>query len=89
VSAFSTVPAANLSDKAKHRELALSEAIKLIVDGYVNLRDREALEELHRHRQTLRRRLQASSSHWFDTSDSVRLIDDELNEIEVGLARLR
>jgi hypothetical protein len=70
-------------------ELALSESLKLIVDAFVSLKDRQAIEELRKHREMLRAKLEASNSAWFDTSSSLRLIDSDLSEIEAGLSRLQ
>ncbi|WP_298372449.1 hypothetical protein [uncultured Bradyrhizobium sp.] len=67
----------------------MSESLKLIVEAYVGLNDREAIQGLREHWQTIRGRLLASSSQWFDTSSLVRLLDNDLNEIEAGLARLQ
>ena len=36
----------------------MSEAMKLIVDGYLSLKNRNALEDLRAHRQRLRKQLQ-------------------------------
>lgn len=60
--------------------------MKLIVDAFVSLKDREKIEELREHRQMLRAKLQASNG--IDASQSIRLIDDDISEIEAGLARL-
>jgi hypothetical protein len=68
-------------------ELVLSESVKLIVDAYVSLKDRQAMEELREHRQMLRAKLQASNG--IDASSSIRLIESDLSEIEAGLARLQ
>jgi len=67
--------------------LALSESVKLIVDAFVYLKDREKIEELREHRQMLRAKLQASTG--IDASSSIRLIEGDLTEIEAGLARLQ
>jgi len=64
-------------------------AIKLIVDGYVRLKDREKIEELREHRWTLRRTIQEKAGDWFDASHLVQVIEADLAEIEAGLARLQ
>ncbi len=69
--------------------LPASEAVKLIVDAYVHLKDREAIEALREHRQMLRERLQRSNSDWFNTGSSIRLIDSDLSEIEAGLPKFQ
>jgi hypothetical protein len=53
------------------------------------LKDRQAIEDLREHRQLLRRKLQASAAGGFDPSQSIRLIDSDLYEIDAGLARLQ
>ena len=67
----------------------MSESVKLIVDALVCLKDREAIEKLREHRQTLRERLQRSNSDWFNTGSSIRLIDSDLSEIEAALSKLQ
>lgn len=65
----------------------MSESVRLIVDAYVSLKDRQAMEELRDHRQMLRKKLQACNG--IDVSSSIRLIESDLSEIESGLARLQ
>ena len=65
----------------------MSEFVKLIVDAYVSLNDRQAMEELRDHRQMLRKKLQACNG--IDVSSSIRLIESDLSEIESGFARLQ
>jgi len=67
----------------------VSEAAKLIVDGYVRLKDRDALQEMREHRQMLRRNLQEKAGGAIDLSQSIQMMDGDLNEIEAGLARLQ
>jgi hypothetical protein len=70
----------------------MSEAIKMIVDGYVRLKDREALEELRSHRRRLRQQLQEQrhgSFGTFDVSKSIQAFDAEVLVIEAGLERLQ
>jgi hypothetical protein len=66
----------------------MSEAIQLIVDGYLTLKDRKALEDLRAHRQRLRKQLQDQPKSWVDVGPSVRLFDEELRVIEAGIDRL-
>jgi hypothetical protein len=66
----------------------VSDAIKLIVDGYVGLKDRVALEEMREHRQRLRRSLHERADGLFDLSLSIRLCDEDIEVVEAGLARL-
>ena len=67
----------------------MSEAVKLIVDAYVSLKDRVAIEELREHRQALRKTLQATTNGVFDPSYLTRVIDGDLEAIEAGLERLQ
>jgi hypothetical protein len=55
----------------------------------VQLRDRQAIEQLREHRRLLRRKLQAIAGGDFDPSRSMRLIDSDLSEIDSGLAVLQ
>ena len=65
----------------------MSEALELIVDGYVRLNDRRALAELKAHREDLISELRARKG-WFDLSQSIRQIDEDIVQIDAGLARL-
>jgi hypothetical protein len=64
-------------------------AVKLIVDGYVSLKDRGALEEIRQHRQRLKSQLQQKVDGYFDVSSSLRLFDEDLRVIEEGFRRLQ
>jgi hypothetical protein len=66
----------------------MSEAIKLIVDGYLTLKDRQSLEGLRAHRQRLRKRLQDQPKSWVDVDSTTRLLDDDLRVIDAAIARL-
>lgn len=66
----------------------MSEAIKLIVEGYLSLKDRNSLEELREHRQRLRKQLQEQPKGAFDTSRSAQLFDEELRVIQAAIDRL-
>ena len=67
----------------------MSEAVTFIVDSFVRLKDRQAIEDLRVHREMLRAMLQASDGSWPGVRDSISLIDSDLSEIETGLARLQ
>jgi hypothetical protein len=60
----------------------------LIVDAYVSLKNRKALEDLREHRQRLKRELMLKQTDAFDFSNSIRAFDDEVVVIETGLQRL-
>jgi hypothetical protein len=66
----------------------MSIAMKMIVDAYVSLKNRKALEDLREHRQRLKRELLLKQSDVFDFSNSIRAFDDEVVVIETGLQRL-
>jgi len=66
----------------------MSEAMKLIVDGYVRLNDRQALKDVLGHRLEIGKRLKEQSRSWVDVSSSLRLIDEEIAEIQAGLDQL-
>jgi hypothetical protein len=66
----------------------MSVAMKLIVDAYVSLKNRQALEDLRAHRQRLKRELLLKQTDAFDFSNSIRAFDDEVVVIETGLQRL-
>lgn len=65
----------------------MSEAIKLIVEGYVSLKNRTALEELRSHRQRLRQQLQAQKDV-IGVDRATELFDDDLRVIEAALNRV-
>lgn len=65
----------------------MSEAIKLIVDGYVKLRGRKALEDLKAHRHRLASELK-SLNGLLDLSSSIKQLEEEIAVINAGLAKL-
>jgi hypothetical protein len=67
----------------------MSEAVKLIVDGYVRLKDRVKIEELRDHRQALREALKVKNSEVFNTTYLSHVIDSELEVIEAGFTSLQ
>jgi hypothetical protein len=66
----------------------MSQAMKLIVDGYVRLSDRQALEDLIAQHQRLLANLEARSSGVIDISISIGQIEREIAVIAEGLAKL-
>jgi hypothetical protein len=66
----------------------MSDAVKLIVDAYVSLKDRAALEKMREHRQRLRKSLQEKAGGWVDVSRSIQIFDEDIEAVEAGLARL-
>jgi hypothetical protein len=67
-------------------DFSMSEAIKLIVGGYLSLKNREALEDLRAHRQRLRKQLQERTAGGIDAGPTMRVFDEELRVIEAALA---
>ena len=65
----------------------MSEAIRLIVDGYVSLNDRKSLVELREHRMKLATELRTKQGGPFDFSASIKLFEAELAAIEEGIGR--
>jgi hypothetical protein len=65
----------------------VSESVRLIVDAFVSLKDRHAIEDMREHRQMLRKKLQACDG--IDVSSSLQLIESDLSEIEAGLVWLQ
>jgi hypothetical protein len=66
----------------------MSDAINLIVDGYLTLKDRRSLENLREHRQRLMKQLQDRPKGGIDVGPAMRLFGDELRVIEAGIDRL-
>ena len=61
-------------------------AIELIVDGYVRLNNRRALDDLRMQRRKLAVDLKARTG--FDFRTTVQQIEEDIAVIETGLARL-
>lgn len=66
----------------------MSEAVKLIVDAYVNLKNRQALEELREYRQRMRKTLEGKTGSLFDVGKVIQTCDEDIKIVEAGLARL-
>ena len=64
----------------------MSEAVRLIVESFVSLKDRVSLEEMRQHRQKLRKELQGRVGSAFDLSQTIRAIESDLIIIEDGVA---
>lgn len=61
--------------------------MKLIVAGYVKMRDRRALEALREARRKVLRGLQSVTG--ISTANAVEAVQSDLAEIEVGLEKLK
>jgi hypothetical protein len=66
----------------------MSVAMSSIIDGYVFLKDRQALEDMRQHRLRLREQLLRKRTSAFDPSKSVQLYETEVAMIETGLGKL-
>jgi hypothetical protein len=66
----------------------MSQAMQLIVDGYVKLGGRKALEDLKEHRERLATELRSLNSV-LDLSSTVGHLEREIAIIDDGLARLK
>lgn len=64
----------------------MSKAIELIVDGYVRLHNRAALEQLRFHRRNMAVELKGKTG--FDYSKTIDQIEEEIEVIEAGLSKL-
>ena len=65
----------------------MSEAMKLIVERYLSLKDRGALEDLRAHRQRLRKQLQERPLSGIDAGPAMEVLDEDLRVIEAALNR--
>jgi hypothetical protein len=66
----------------------MSQAMQLIVDGYVKLSGRKALQDLKEHRERLATELRSLNSV-LDLSSTVGHLEREIAIIDDGLARLK
>ena len=66
----------------------MDKAIERIVDAYVRLRNRKALEDMRTHRQGLLSDLKNRSDLVYDVSGPIRELEDDLAIIDAGLERL-
>ena len=66
----------------------MSEAMKLIVDGYVKLGARKELDDLKAHHCRMANELKSRRGGVFDLSSSIKQFDDEIAIIQEGLAKL-
>jgi hypothetical protein len=60
----------------------------MIVDGFVTLKDRQALEGMREHRQRLLMQLLLKRGSAFDPGKSIQLYETEVAMIETGIAKL-
>ena len=64
----------------------MSRSLELIVEGYVRLNDRDALQDILAHRQDLLRQLVAVTG--VDPKQAIAQVSDEITIVETGLATL-
>ena len=65
----------------------MSEAMRLIVDGYLKLKNRDALEEMRAHRQRLRKQLDERPPGGIDAGSAMEALDEDLRVIEAAINR--
>ena len=61
--------------------------MRLIVDGYLSLKNREALEEMRAHRERLRKQLEGRTAGDIDSGPAMEALDDDLRVIEAAISR--
>jgi hypothetical protein len=66
----------------------MPEAIRFIVEGYLSLKDREALENLRAHRERLIKQLQERTPGGIDAGQAIDTFDEDLRVIEAAINRL-
>ena len=64
----------------------MTEALKMIVDGYLSLKNRRALEEMRVHRERLRQQIEERTPGGIDAGPTMLLFDEELHVIQAALA---
>jgi hypothetical protein len=60
--------------------------MRLIVDGYLSLKNRDALEEMRAHRQRLRKLLEEQTPGG-DAGPAMEALDEDLRVIEAAINR--
>jgi hypothetical protein len=66
----------------------MSHAIELIAEGYLNLKDRTALEDLRAHRLRLRKQLEERPPGGIDAGPAMETLGEDLSVIEAAINRL-
>ena len=66
----------------------MSEAMKWIVDGFVKLNNRQALNDLKANHCRMATELKSRRGGALDLSSPIRQLEDEIRVVEEGLARL-
>jgi hypothetical protein len=66
----------------------MSLAIQLIVDGYVRLKDRVALERMHEHWRKMLQECRASAANGFRVEALDAALQNEINVLDEALSRL-
>jgi hypothetical protein len=65
----------------------MSHAVELIVEGYLSLKVRTAIEDLRAHRQRLRKQLEERSPGGIDAGPAMETLDEDLRVIEAAINR--
>jgi hypothetical protein len=67
----------------------MSNGMRSIVDGYVRMKNRAALEDMRMHRHRLKVNLFLhGQERSYNVSSTIQSLDDDLSEIEAGIERL-
>ena len=66
----------------------MASAMDSIVDRYVRVKNRAALEEMRMHRHRLVNLFLHSQERDYNVSSAIRSLDDDLSAIEAGIERL-
>jgi hypothetical protein len=64
----------------------VNEALKMTVDGYLSLKNRNALDEMRVHRERLGRQIEGRAPGGIDAGSTMLLFDEELHVIQAALA---
>lgn len=63
----------------------MTEAIKNIVNGYMMLKNRRALEEIRDHRQRLLHQSRMHAGSWVSTESLTSLLQEEISIVDAAL----
>jgi hypothetical protein len=67
----------------------MSNGMRSIVDGYVRMKNRTALEDMRMHRHRLKVNLFLhGQERSYNVGSTIQSLDDDLSEIEAGIERL-
>lgn len=66
----------------------MANAVELIANGLVRVRDRAALEQMREHRSRLLQEYRMRSAGWFRSETLEKSLQDDVNVIDEALSRL-